>query len=199
VTGRLEAALDRFDAVNREDPRREIDQATGDDVAVELLYGWRMSERLARLAPDAPEALRLAARAQHIARWRIPRDSYPEGRAGYKRWRSDLARAHAEQAGAIMAELGYDEATIARVRDLLQKKGLHRDPEVQMLEDVACLVFLEHYFAVFARKHDRAKLIDIVQKTWKKMSADGHRAALELTGQLPAELRSILDEALAGA
>ena len=197
MSDRLEATLDRIDQVNRDDPRREIDPATGDDVAVELLYGWRMSERLARLAPDAPETLRVAARAQHIARWRIPRDSYPEGRAGYKQWRSELARAHADQAGAIMAEVGHDDASISRVRDLLVKKGLKRDPEVQLLEDVACLVFLEHYFADFARKHERAKLVDIVQKTWKKMSERGHQAALELAGRLPAELRSILVEALA--
>jgi hypothetical protein len=199
LSDRLEATLDRIDQVNRDDPRREIDAATGDDVAVELLYGWRMSERLARLAPDAPETLRVAARAQHIARWRIPRDSYPEGRTGYKQWRSELARAHADQAGAIMAEVGYDDASISRVRDLLVKKGLKRDPEVQLLEDVACLVFLEHYFADFARKHERAKLVDIVQKTWKKMSERGHQAALELAGRLPAELRSILDEALASS
>ena len=196
---RLATALARFDAVNADDPRRVSDPASGEAIGFELLYGRRMSERLAKLAPDASEVLRLAVRAQHIARWRIARDRYPEGRAGYKRWRSELARAHAELAGGILGEVGYPAETIARVRDLLQKKQLSRDPEVQVLEDVACLVFLEHYFAEFAGKHERAKLIDIVQKTWKKMSERGHQAAAELADRLPDQLRSILDEALAPA
>lgn len=194
---RLAAALARIDALNAEDPRRERDPATGEEVGVEVLYARRMSERLARLAPDAPETVQLAVRAQHIARWRIPRDRFPDGRAGYKRWRSELARVHADLAGAILAEVGYPAEAVGRVRDLLLKKGLRRDVEVQTLEDVACLVFLEHYFADFSRKHERGKLIDIVQKTWKKMSARGQAAAAELAGELPAELRSILEDALA--
>jgi hypothetical protein len=194
---RLEAALARFDAVNAEDPRRVRDPATGEEVAFELLYARRMSERLAGLDPGAPDTLRLAVRAQHIARWRIPRGAYPDGRTGYKRWRSELARAHAELAGGILAEIGYGPGEVTRVRDLLLKKGLRHDPEVQALEDVACLVFLEHYLADFAVKHERAKLIDIVQKTWRKMSDRGHQAALAVAGQLPAELRGLLEEALA--
>ncbi|HWM86597.1 MAG TPA: DUF4202 domain-containing protein, partial [Kofleriaceae bacterium] len=143
---RLAEALARLDAINAGDPRRERDPVSGEEIAVELLYAQRMSQRLEQLAPDAPEVLRLAARAQHVARWRIPRDSYPEGRTGYKQWRSELARAHADLAAKVMAEVGYDAAPIQRVRDLLTKKGLRTDPEVQTLEDVACLVFLEHYF-----------------------------------------------------
>jgi hypothetical protein len=180
---RLEHALARFDEVNAEDPRGQ-----------ELIYGHRMSACLERLVPDASGPLRLAARAQHIARWRIERADYPEGRAGYKRWRSDCARLHAEVAGAILGELGYDEPVIARVRDLLSKKGLAHDPEVQALEDVACLVFLEHYFADFARKHERDKLVDIVRKTWKKMSDRGRAAARGLS--LPSELAAIVSDAI---
>jgi hypothetical protein len=191
---RFAAAIARFDAVNGEDPRRVADPAGG-TVAFELLYARRMSERLALLDPDAPEALRLAVRAQHIARWRIPRESYPDGRTGYKRWRSELARAHAELAGGILIEVGYPPAEVARVRDLLQKKGLRTDPDAQALEDVACLVFLEHYFADFAGKHGRDRLVDIVRKTWKKMSERGHAAAAALA--LPGELASIVNDALA--
>jgi Domain of unknown function (DUF4202) len=196
---RLAVALARFDSVNAEDPRRERDPGSGEEIGFELLYARRMSERLARTAPDASEALRLAARAQHIARWRIPREGYPEGRAGYKRWRSELARAHADLAAEILAEVGYEAETIGRVRDLLTKKGLRHDAEVQTLEDVVCLVFLEHYFADFAQKHDRAKLVDIVQKTWNKMSPAGRQAALDLVPALPADLRSIVDEAVEAA
>ncbi len=194
---RLADALARIDALNAEDPRRERDPDTGDEIGTEVLYARRMTERLEQLAPDAPEVLRLAVRAQHIERWRIPRDRYPEGRAGYKRWRSELARVHADVAAAILGEVGYGPDDIRRVRELLLKQGLRRDAEVQTLEDVACLVFLEHYFADFARKHERDKLVDIARKTWKKMSPRGQQAAGELAGRLPPELRSILDDALA--
>lgn len=189
-------AFERFDAVNREDPRREVDPVSGEEIAVELLYARRMSERLAALAPDASAPLRLAARAQHIARWRIARAAYPEGRAGYKRWRSELARSHAELAGSILVDLGADPATVGRVRDLLVKKGLGHDPEAQALEDTACLVFLEHQLAGFASKHERAKLIDILRKTWRKMSERGRAAALALP--LSGELGALVGEAVGG-
>jgi hypothetical protein len=187
---RLDAALARFDAENAQDPRRDGGEPT------ELVYGRRMSAWLARLAPEAGEALRLAARAQHLARWRLPRADYPDGRAGYRRWRTECARMHAQRAGEIMAEVGYDAGTIARVGELLVKKRLADDPEVQTLEDVACLVFLQHHLADFARKHERDKLVDIVQKTWKKMSPAGHAAALQLVPELPAEVAGLLTQAL---
>jgi hypothetical protein len=187
VSSRLDAAIARFDEVNAGDPRRD------GDVPSELAYARRMTGWLERLAPDAPEELRLAARAQHIARWRLPRDRFPDGRAGYKRWRSECARMHADIAAGILADVGYDPATIDRVRDLLGKKRLADDPEVQTLEDVACLVFLEHSFADFAKKHDRDKLVDIVKKTWAKMSARGRAAAAGLP--LPADLAAIVTDA----
>lgn len=185
---RFDAALARFDAVNAEDPRREGGEPH------ELVYARRMTACLDRLAPDAPEELRLAVRAQHIGRWRLPRDRFPEGRAGYKRWRSECARMHADIAAAILAELGYSADAVQRVRDLLTKKRLAHDPEVQTLEDVACLVFLEHDFADFARKHDRDKLVDIVRKTWAKMSERGRAAAADLA--LPPDLAAIVADAL---
>ena len=152
VTSRLEEAFARIDAVNGEDPRRD------DGEPAEVVYARRMTEWLERLAPDASEELRLAVRAQHIARWRVPREGFPEGRAGYKRWRSECARMHAEVAGEILAEVGYQDGAVARVRALLTKQRLANDPEVQTLEDVACLVFLEHSFAGFAEKHARTLL-----------------------------------------
>jgi hypothetical protein len=175
---RLDDALRRFDEANAEDPNSET--VNGKPLPKELLYGQRMSARLAAHAPDAPETVRLAARAQHIRRWEVPRDTYPEGRAAYLKWRTDLYKRHGDTAGAIMEEVGYDENTIDRVRTLLRKRGLKTDPEVQVLEDVICLVFLEHYFHDFAQKHDEEKLIPIVQKTWKKMTDKAHEAALRL-------------------
>ncbi len=189
---RFHQALARFDAANAADPNRETWQ--GAEYPKELLYAQRMSGWLERFAPDASEALRLAVRAQHIRRWTIPRSDYPEGKAGYKEWRTTLSRFHAQTAGEILAGVGYDDETIRRVQGLIRKEQLKRDPETQCLEDVICLVFLESYFANFSQKHDEAKVIDILQKTWKKMSPAGHAAALGLA--LPKGARELVGKAL---
>jgi hypothetical protein len=175
---RLNDALQLFDEANAEDPNTEM--VNGQPLPKELVYGQRMSARLSVFAPDAPETVQLAARAQHIRRWEVPRESYPEGRAGYLKWRTDLYKRHGDIAGAIMKDAGYDDETVERVQTLLRKRGLKTDPDVQLLEDVICLVFLEHYFHDFAQKHDEEKLIPIVQKTWKKMTSKAHDAALKL-------------------
>lgn len=184
MSERFDRAVAAIDAANAEDPNGK-----------ELIYGQRMTARLERFDPDASEELALAVRAQHICRWKIARADYPEGRTGYKRWRSDLAKLHAEITGAIVLDAGYDDAFAARVGDLLQKKRLAHDPEVQTLEDVACLVFLEHYFDDFAGKHDDDKVVDIVRKTWRKMSDRGHAAAAEIA--LPEHLATIVARATA--
>jgi len=186
---RLAAALATIDAANAADPNREPDGTPR-----ELAYGQRMTAWLQRLEPAAPEPLQLAVRAQHIERWLIPRADYPEGRTGYKRWRSDLARHHAARLGEIMTAAGYPPEAATRAADLIQKKRLAHDPEAQTLEDVACLVFLQHYFAAFAAKHPRAKVIDIVRKTWRKMSDRGHDAATSLP--LPDDLSALVAEAV---
>ena len=175
---RLRAAFARFDAANAEDPNRE--DVGGAAQPRELVYARRMTETLERFAPDASEAVRLAARCQHIRRWTVPRDTYPEGRDGYRRWRTDLARFHADTAGAILRDVGYGDDTVARVGALLRKERLKADPDVQLLEDVACLVFMEHYLPAFAARHDAEKLAGILHKTWRKMSTHGQAAALKL-------------------
>ena len=176
---RLEQTLAEFDTFNSQDPNIEI--VDGKEAPKELIYSQRMTKQLHKFLPNASEALQLAVRSQHICRWKIPRSDYPMDRQGYKKWRLDLAVFHGETAGEIMAENGYDEQFVQRVKDLLLKRSLKRDDEVQALEDVVCLVFLEFYLDDFATKHDEAKLIDIIQKTWNKMSEAGHAAALKLT------------------
>ena len=190
---RFDRAIARFDAANAEDPRRESTPA-GEE-ARELVYARRMSGWIERLDPGASEALRLAARSQHLCRWRLPRGAYPEGRQGYLRWRRDCAELHAGLAAAILADVGYDAALIDRVRHLLRKGGLPADPEAASLEDAACLVFLEHDLAAFAPKHDEAKLLRILERTWRKMSPRGREAALGLDLEPPA--RRLLEKALA--
>ncbi len=192
---RFRAAIERMDAFNRADPNRET--VAGQDYPKELLYAERMTAWLARLAPEASEALRLAARSQHIGRWTLPRSNYPMERRGYHQWRTELARFHARTAREIMLEAGYDEAIIARVENLLKKTNLKNDPEAQLLEDTACLVFLKHYFSAFAQKHDEQKLIEILQKTWKKMSAQAQQMALTLT--LADADRALIEKALSAA
>ncbi len=189
---RFDAAVAAFDAVNAEDPNRAVDD--GRAQANELVYARRMSRWLARLAPDASEALRLAARAQHIRRWEIPRADYPRDRAGYLKWRSDLKRVHARVAGEILDRAGYDPGAIARVQALLRKERLKHDADAQMLEDVACLVFLENDLAAFAEGHADDKVVDILRKTWKKMSPGGRAAALAL--DLPPAARALVEKAV---
>ena len=190
----LAEALAAFDRANAADPNLE-DGPEGPQPK-ELLYGRRMSACLAQVYPEASPALRLAARAQHLERWRIPRKSYPDGRVGYLTWRRDLKAFHAERAAEILRGLGFDEAVIGRVGALLRKERLKQDPEAQALEDVACLVFLTHHFAGFAEGQDDGKMIDILRKTWRKMSDRGHQAALALP--LDGKPLQLLEAALAG-
>jgi hypothetical protein len=159
-------------------------------------YHDRLAHWVDHFAPQASEALRLAARCQHIRRWTIPRSSYEEGRTGYKRWRSNLARFHAEQSAKILRDVGYDEETIARVGAIQTKQRLKQDPEVQAMEDAICLVFIENELEDFAGKHEHRKLVDVVRKTWAKMSPAGHNTALELAKHLPKHLHLVLGDAI---
>jgi hypothetical protein len=191
---RLATVLAAIDAANAADPNRVT--ADGEQRAAELVYGARMSEALARLYPDASDHLRIAARGQHIERWTSPRASYAQGRVGYLKWRKELLDFHARRLAEIMQDAGYQGGDIARVRSLVRKERIKYDEEAQALEDVICVVFLEHYFADFAAKHDDRKVVDIVRKTWTKMSPRGHQAALAL--DLPAGARRLVEAALAG-
>ena len=175
---RLEIVLGWIDAANGSDPNVEILQGVGQPRA--LLYGKRMSAWLERVYPESSEPLKIAARGQHIRRWEVPRQSYPATRAGYLKWRTYLYGFHADCVAALMNEAGFESTAVERVKSLLQKRGIKTDPETQALEDVICLVFLENYFADFAATQDSEKLLNIVRKTWGKMSDKGHGLALQL-------------------
>ena len=181
---RFSDAIARIDAVHAEDPEQR-----------ELTYATRLIAWLAKLAPDASESLRLAVRCQHLRRWAIARASYPEGKVGYLRWRKEESLAHAALAGELLAQSGYDANEVKRVQSLVKKEAIKHDAEAQTLEDVTCLVFLEHELAAFAAKHPEAKVVDILRKTWPKMSSRGQQAALAL--KLPAPLRRFVEKALA--
>ncbi|MEC8426804.1 MAG: DUF4202 domain-containing protein [Pseudomonadota bacterium] len=174
----ITAIFSAIDAINAEDPNLET--SNGEQIAKELLYSQRMTQWQQKFSPEATSELQIACRAQHIKRWAIPRSDYPMDRQGYKRWRTDLGRMHGDLTAELMQQNGFDDEAQQRVKDLLLKKQLKRDAEVQALEDIICLVFLEFYLEPFAEKHSEEKLISIIQKTWNKMSEDGHAAALKL-------------------
>jgi len=190
---RLTDVFAAIDAANALDPNTiEVD---GRPQPAELAYGRRMSETLARLAPHASEHLRIAARGQHIERWTSPRASYPAGRVGYLKWRKDLQGFHARRIGEIMMAAGYDAGDVERVGALVRKERLKSDPDAQMIEDVACVVFLEHYLGDFLAKTDEEKLAGILAKTWNKMSPLGRDEARKLA--LPAPVPVLLEQGLA--
>lgn len=173
--GRFERAIGAIDAVHAEDPIR-VDHA-GRSLPREQLHAERASAWLRRLDPQAGELLRLAVRAHHLRRWQLPRSEYPEGRAGYHAWRRELQRRHAEETGAILGACGFESEEIERVQALIRKQGLGRDPEVQHLEDVLCLVFVETQLEDFARRHSEDKVVEILAKSLRKMSPEGRAAA----------------------
>jgi hypothetical protein len=192
-----QAAIAAFDQANAEDPNKEM--ADGKEHPKELLYAQRMSEMQERYAPEASEAVKLAVRAQHIQRWKTPRSSYPMDKQGYLQWRTGLYKFHAETAGRIMQEAGYDDAMIARVKPIVSKKGLKVNAETQLMEDVVDLVFIEHYLTGFVAQHpeyDEAKWIPIIRKTWEKMSKRAHEFALSGKIKLPEALVPLILKAV---
>ena len=176
---RFQNALQRIDAANAKDPNKVVIDDT--IVAKELLYSDRMLNRLMDFAPDASEAIQMAAKGQHICRWEIARNTYPMDRVGYLKWREALKKFHASKNTSILKEVGYENAFIDRVCFLIEKKLLKKDAETQLLEDVICLVFLEYYLEEFILKHDTEKLKNIIIKTWNKMSEKGQKTALTLS------------------
>jgi hypothetical protein len=167
-----------IDAENVQDPNSEIYQSNS--YPKELLYSNRMYEKLMDFYPSASEEVQIASKAQHICRWKMPRESYPMDRVGYLKWREELKKFHAQSTAEILEKAGYSPTFIDRVSFLIEKKLLKKDTETQLLEDVICLVFLEYYFDAFVQKHDREKMKNIILKTWNKMSEKGHQEALKI-------------------
>ena len=194
VEERRARAIAAFRAENARDPRTVLDQ--GQQRPTELVDAERLAAWVERLEPQASEALALAAHCQHLRRWEIPRSDYDPGRLGYLKWRKALARFHADQAGEILRGLGYAEDVLLAVRQIQTKQGMSLHPDVQVMEDALCLSFLEHELAEFATKHPDDKVIDIIAKTWGKMSERGHQLALGLPLG-PREL-GLVQAALAG-
>jgi len=168
-----------------------------DGRAAELVYAERVEAWVARLVPEASELLRLAARCQHLERWTSPRASFPEGKVAYLSWRRALYVQQAERARGILIAAGVPEAEAAEVATWVSKTGLKSNPGTQALEDAACLVFLENEIAGFAAEHahyTEEKFVDILRKTWRKMSAGAQTEALRL--DLPPAIAALVRAAL---
>ena len=190
---RFSRAMALFDAANAEDPNQDEGQPK------ELLYAQRMTDMITRFAPDASEASQLAVRAQHIQRWKVPRNTYPMTKEGYHAWRTGLYAFQADTAGELMRQAGYDDAMIERVKKAVGKRGIKINPDTQILEHVAGLVFIEHYMLAFAQSkpdYDEAKWLEIIRKTWKKMSKNAQAFALSGKLKLPEPLVPLITKAV---
>jgi Domain of unknown function (DUF4202) len=190
---RFDRAIALFDAANAEDPNQEAGQPK------ELLYGRRMSEMLARFDPEASEVVQLAVRAQHIRRWTVPRSTHPMNKEGYHAWRSGLYVFHADTTGELMHQAGYGDDMIAHVKKAVAKRGIKVNPDTQLLEDIANLVFIEHYMLAFAQTkpdYDEAKWLEIIRRTWGKMSKTAQAFALSGQIKLPEPLVPLITKAI---
>ncbi|MGM0952924.1 MAG: DUF4202 domain-containing protein [Pseudomonadota bacterium] len=195
---RLSKAISAIDEANLKDPNEE--QVGHQSLPKEYAYSQHMTRWLFELEPEPGELMQIACRAQHIERWTMPRSDFGEGRKNYYQWRQACGRMHGRRAAEIMAECGYPAEDCERVETVLTKRNLRHDEDTQLVEDVACMVFLERYFSQFFDDnpdYDREKWINIVRRTWGKMTPRGHKAALALAGELPDHLQQVMQEALA--
>lgn len=188
----LERALATIDSLNARDPN--LISFSGEERPKELVHSELVTRWIERLDSNPSDALRLAARAHHVERWMIPRSEYPKGRAGYLKWRAALQRHHAATAERVLAAQGVDSETTARVQDIICKRDLRSDPEVQCFEDALCLVFLETQLTALAGRLDRDKMLKVLRLTLPKMSRAGRESALSL--ELNAGDRALLQQAV---
>ena len=175
---KLDKAFELFDDYNKRSPGRIVWDNV--EYPIEYFYAIKLYEWVTKLDPEADESLLLASRCQHIGRWEIARKSYPDGRVGYLKWRSDLSKYHAGIATEILTDAGYDDETIGRVKQIVLKQRLKSDADVQTMENALCLVFLQYQYDDLIAKMTEEKMIDILRKTWGKMTPPGHEAALSL-------------------
>jgi hypothetical protein len=189
---KMEKALALFDAFNQQDPHTIT--WNGTTYPAEYFYALQLHNWVKKLQPDATEALLLASRSQHIGRWLTPREQYPAGKPGYYKWRTDLAKFHADKAGELMLEAGYNEEEVKEVQHIILKQGLRSDAEVQVMENALCLVFLQFQYEDFLEKHDENMMTRILRKTWNKMTQPGRDAALTLS--FSEKGKELIDKAL---
>jgi hypothetical protein len=192
----FEQARKQIYEAHDEDPNKHV-TSSGEQLPYETHYSQRMESYLTKRAPDASDILKLAICGQHFRRWEVPRDQFPMTKLGYHSWRTHLKKRQAKLIGEIVEQNGYSAEDKQRCIALIEKEGLRQgEPEVQVLEDVACLVFLDDQFDEFKEKHDEQKIITILQKTWVKMSKEGQDMALQIP--MTEECKALVVKALSG-
>lgn len=194
----LNKTIELIDAANSEDPNLVKDE-NGKEWPKELLYSIRMTDMLDRFRPDADDVAKISMRGQHIQRWTSARNTFPMDRQGYLQWRTQLYKFHANTTAEIMQKVGYDKESIERVKKAVGKRGIKINKDTQLLEDVTDLVFIEHYMLAFAEKHpeyDEEKWLDIIRKTWQKMSESAQQYALAGNIKLPEALIPLIQKAV---
>ena len=181
-----EKAIELINKVHASDPKGEA-----------LVYAKQCFEWLVKINPDYTEEQEMAARCQHFKRWEIPRSNFPVGKKGYYQWRIGLYQYQADKAGEVLESVGYAVEFVSAVKSMIAKKDLRNDTNSQLIEDVACLVFLNYHIQPFASTKDYAeeKWIKIIQKTWGKMSEKAHKFALEIN--YDASILDLIKKALA--
>ena len=192
VMADFKKALKSIDEAHAEDPTKVT--IGGVELPYELHYAQKMSNYLFKRYPAAPDVLQLAIRAQHFKRWEVPRDSYPMTKSGYHAWRTFLKKWQAELAAKICLDCGYSEEDCSKISSMIRKEDMKKDEATQVLEDVACLVFLDDQFEDFEKEHDEEKILTILRKTWGKMSERGHELALEI--DMSTRAKSLVTKAL---
>lgn len=190
---RYKSAVDAINAIHDSDPNTELFE--GGVISVERLYSNRIVKCLQEIYPEASEELMLAGHCQHLGRWEVDRSTYPKGKIGYYQWRNFLGEYQSEKAKKLLHAAGYDETTVNEVVEILKKVNIHRLEDAQKLEDAVCLVFLHYYMEPFIEGKSQEHLIQIVQKTWNKMSEKAHTEALKI--DLPNNTKQIVSKALA--
>jgi hypothetical protein len=188
----LVRARDLIDAAHSADPHRAADGRAAEQLYADHLEAW-----VQRLVPDASALLRLAARCQHLERWSVPRASFPMDRPGYLTWRKSLYTKQAERARDLLLQAGVSSREAGEVAIWVSKTGLRINPGTQALEDAAVLVFLENEISAFAAQHaeyPREKFVEILQKSWRKMSPRAQEFARGLP--LPPQIAALVHEAL---
>ena len=194
----LDQTITLIDAANSDDPNLVKDE-NAKEWPKELLYSVRMTDMLSRFRPDADDVAKISMRGQHIQRWTSVRNAYPMDRQGYLQWRTQLYKFHANTTADIMQKVGYNEESIERVKKAVGKRGIKVNPDTQLLEDVTDLVFIEHYLLSFVDRHpeyDEDKWIDIIRKTWQKMSDNAQQYALSGKIKLPESLTPLIQKAV---
>lgn len=194
----LNQVITLIDQANSQDPNTEIYNAQS--LPKESLYATRMSEMLARFNPNADELMQIAVRGQHIERWQSPRSNFAMNKQGYHQWRSALYIFHASRVIELMQQVGFNEAQQQRVYAAVAKQDIKRNPDSQLVEDIASLVFIEHYMLAFTSTkpdYDEQKWLGIIRRTWQKMSVEARDFVLAGNVTLPEPLVGLIHKAVA--